>query len=284
MRILKNILVIFVVAVVSLLLLLFLNDKANQKVWLTEYTYEDSKIPSEFDDSKIMVISDLHNADFSENIIKHIKEQMPDYVVMLGDMVQLPDCSIENTVKIANAAVEMNIPIYAISGNHDRQCGEYYEIKDILWANDVYLLENDSVRLEKGGKTINLIGMKDPRHDVVTDEKKGAIRNNINYELSRGDGFSILLIHRADLYPDIKDTGVDLILSGHMHGGIIRLPFLGGLIGQDEEGHILPSYEYGVHKEENSATMITSGGCDKNERKRRVFNPPEVVLITLKGA
>ena len=284
MRILKKILVIFVLVVVSLLLLLFLNDKANQNVKVTRYTYADEEIPPAFDNSKIMVISDLHDAPFSEQIIKHIKTEKPDYVVMTGDMVQLPDSSADNTFKIVDAAVKMNIPVYAVSGNHDRQCGKYDEILGALWAHGAYMLEYDSVRLHKEGESIVLMGIKDPKHDIVTEEKIEAIRGNIKYQLSRRkDYFTILLSHRADLYPQIKDTGVDLIFSGHIHGGIVRLPFVGGLIDRNRKVSLSVDYEYGVYKEGENATMKVSAGCDKNPQKRRGCNPPEVVLITLKG-
>ena len=284
MRIQKKVLVIFVLVVVSLLLLMFLNDKANQNVKVTGYTYTNKNIPPAFDNSKIMVISDLHDAPFADQIINHIKTEKPDYVVMTGDMVQLPDSSLDNTIKIVDAAVRMNIPVYAVSGNHDRQCGKYDEILGDLWAHGAYMLEYDSVRLHKDGESIVLMGIKDPRHDIVTDEKIAAIRGNIKNQLSRRkDYFTILLSHRADLYPQIKDTGVDLILSGHLHGGIVRIPFVGGLIDKDKKVSVSSNYEYGVYKEEGNATMIVSGGCDKNPQKRRFFNPPEVLLITLKG-
>lgn len=284
MRILKKILVIFVLVFVSLLLLLFLNDKANQNVKVTRYTYADEEIPAAFVGSKILMISDLHDAPFSEQIIEHIKEEKPDYVVMAGDMVQLPESSAENTLEIVDAAVEMNIPVYAVSGNHDRQCGEYDEILGALWAHGAYMLEYDSVRLHKDGESIVLMGIKDPKHDVVTQEKIEAIRGNIKYQLSRRkDYFTILLSHRADLYPQIKDTGVDLVLSGHIHGGVVRLPFLGGVIGREGKVSLSDDYEYGVYKEGEGATMIVSAGCDKNPQKRRFFNPPEILLITLKG-
>ena len=284
MRILRRILIIFAFVIVALLLSLFLNDKANQKVRITRYTYADKEIPSVFDGCKIIMISDLHNADFSEDIIEHIEKEKPDYVVMTGDMVQLPDSSIENTLKISDAVTKMNIPIYAVSGNHDRQCGKYEEIIASLWAHDVYMLEYDSVRFERGGESIVLMGIQDPKHDIVTDEKIAAIRGNIKNQLSRRkDYFTILLSHRADLYPQIKDTGVDLILSGHLHGGIVRVPFVGGLIDEDGKVSVSSDYEYGVYKEKENATMIVSGGCDKNPAKRRFFNPPEILVITLKG-
>lgn len=274
---------IFALFVTTVLALLFINDKMNNKVFITEYTFSHSDIPPAFDGCRFMVLSDLHEADFVDQIVEHIKTIKPDFLLLTGDMVQLPGTSVDKALAIAIESIAMDVPVYAVSGNHERQCGRYDEIVDELWAEDVYLLENSSVTVEKDGQSILLVGIKDPRHDVVTKEKMGVIRKNIEYELSKEDLFTILLSHRADLYPGIKDTGVDLIVSGHLHGGIVRLPFLGGIIGKEEEGDLLPQYEYGVVKEGDSATMIVSGGCDKNPKKRRFFNPPELLLITLKG-
>lgn len=283
MKKLRTIFLIFVFLIVSSLLLLFINDKMNQKVVITEYTFSHKDIPHAFDGCKFMVLSDLHEADFVDQIVRHIKNSKPEFLLMTGDMVQLMGTTADKAIEIASESIKMGVPVYAVSGNHERQCGEYDKLVDEFWAEDIYLLENGSVKFEKDGESIFLVGIKDPRHDVVTEEKLRVIRGNIEYELSKEDLFTILLSHRADLYPDIKDTGVDLIVSGHFHGGIIRLPFLGGIIGNDEEGDLLPKYEYGMIKEGDSATMIVSGGCDKNPKKRRFFNPPEVLLITLKG-
>lgn len=283
MKKVKLIFLIFILFIITALLLLFINDKMNDRVFITEYTFSHSDVPSAFDGCKFMVLSDLHEADFDDQIIRHIKNTKPEFLLMLGDMVQLPETKAQKALEIAKESISMGVPVYAVSGNHERQGGRYDEIVDEFWAEDIYLLENGSVKFEKNGGSIFLVGIKDPRHDIVTEQKMNVIRGNIEYELSKEDLFTILLSHRADLYPGIKDTGVDLILSGHLHGGIIRLPFIGGLIGKEEEGDILPKYEYGVVKEGNSATMIVSGGCDKNPEKRRFFNPPEVLLITLKG-
>lgn len=283
MKKIRIILLLFALFVTTVLALLFINDKMNNKVFITEYTFSHSDIPPAFDGCRFMVLSDLHEADFVDQIVEHIKTIKPDFLLLTGDMVQLPGTSVDKALAIAIESIAMDVPVYAVSGNHERQCGRYDEIVDELWAEDVYLLENSSVTVEKDGQSILLVGIKDPRHDVVTKEKMGVIRKNIEYELSKEDLFTILLSHRADLYPGIKDTGVDLIVSGHLHGGIVRLPFLGGIIGKEEEGDLLPQYEYGVVKEGDSATMIVSGGCDKNPNKRRFFNPPELLLITLKG-
>lgn len=282
-KIIKYAFIMIMIFIVSVLLAFFINEKINQKVHLTEYTYTDGQIPASFDGGKILFLSDLHEAPFAEDIISYAKEIKPDFFVITGDMTQLPYTKIDETLKIAKALNDMKIPIYAVSGNHERQGGEYDRIIDELWAADVYMLENSSIEIEKNGEKITLVGIKDPRHNEVTEYKKKVIRENIAYELSRySDNFSILLSHRADIYPTVKDTGVDLILSGHLHGGIVRLPFVGGIIGKNGENSLLPAYEYGTIKEGDSATMIVSGGCDKNPKKKRVFNPPELLLVTLK--
>lgn len=284
MKKVKIILLIVVLVIIFPLLLLFLNDMMNQRVFVTKYTFSHPDIPYAFDGCRFMVLSDLHEADFVDQIVQHVKKKKPEFFLMTGDMVQLPGTSAEKAREIAREVIAMGIPVYAVSGNHERQCGRYDEIIDEFWADDIYMLENGSIKFEKDGESIFLLGIKDPRHDIVTEEKMKVIRGNIEYELSKEENmFTILLSHREELYPGIKDLGVDLILSGHAHGGIVRLPFIGGLIGKDQEEDLLPKYEYGVIKEGDSSTMIVSGGCDKNPKKRRFFNPPELLLITLKG-
>lgn len=280
----KRIKKLLIFSAVILLFALFLyeyNERINNRVTVTDYSFSHPKIPSSFEGYKIMLISDLHNAYFSRQIIMHIENEKPDIIAFCGDMVQLPDDNLDETLKIVNAAGD--IPVYAVSGNHERQCGSYEEICEILWASGVEMLENNSIKLRKGNDVILLAGIKDPRHDIITDEKLGRINNDIKDLIAPEKYFSILLSHRADIYPGIKDSGTELILSGHMHGGIIRLPFVGGIIGKDGKYPFLPDYEYGVVKEGDSATMIVSGGCDKNPQKKRYFNQPEILLVTLKG-
>ena len=273
------------VALISLVLIcitaLFVNEKLNERVTVTEYSFSHEEVPKSFDGYKILLISDLHEAPFSRQIIKHIKKEKPDMVVMTGDMVQLPGHSLKETVKIGKAIDD--IPIYAVTGNHDTQCGYYDDIIKTLWESDIIPLDNDSVCIERGEESFLLLGIKDPTRTTVTDEMLEEIRSQIESEFPDGPCFSILLSHRADLYPDIKNTSADLILSGHLHGGIARLPFVGGLRGKKGENSLFPEYEYGMYEDKEAASMIVSGGCDKNPQKKRYFNPPEVVLITLRS-
>jgi len=227
------------------------------------------------------MISDIHEAPFSEQIIAHINEISPDLVLFTGDMALLPDHSITETLRIAQEITD--IQMYGISGNHETQCGHYDEIIYSLRENGIVPLENDSVHLEKDGDSIVLLGIKDPQSNEVPLEMIEEIHGLTESMIPDDPCFAVMLLHRADMYPEIKDTGVDLILSGHLHGGVVRLPFLGGIAGHHNDMWF-PDYDYGLFDDGDGADMIVSGGCDKNSQKRRIFNPPEIVLITLEKA
>ena len=273
--------VILIVIVALCVGLYFYNESINGEVVLTKYEFEHQEVPTAFDGYKIFMISDLHNAPFSDIIIKHIRETEPDIIVFTGDMVQLPHSNLDETLKIAKA-FEGKIQCYAVSGNHEKQNEKYYDIiYEELWGNGIICLEDDSVCIERGEQSFLLLGISDLECDKLSDKEYKHAREAIQDEFPDGPCFSVCLSHRADIYPEIKDSGCDLILSGHMHGGLIRLPFVGGVVG-DNGKFTNPDYDYGYYKEGDSSAMIVSSGCDQNKKKKRVFNPPEVVLITLK--
>lgn len=283
MKIIKRILLVIFIAVILAGGSILVNEWLNTKVFLTDYTFTHSEIPKSFDGYKILVISDLHQADFCREIVNHVNENKPDIIVVTGDMAQLPGTSVSRTIKIKNSVG--NIPVYAVSGNHDTQGGDYAGIHASLKKAGIHMLDDTSVCIEKGGESILLTGIKDPVEDVVSTEKIENIHKKIKANHPNGPCFSILLFHRADLYPKIKNCGQDLILSGHMHGGIVRIPFVGGLVGKGEDEKYFPKYDAGLYTpdSENEASMIVSRGCDKNPDKKRYFNPPELVLVTLKA-
>ncbi len=272
---------IICVLLLAMALTLLLNSWANSKVTLTEYTYRDEELPPSFKGFKIFAISDLHNAPFSKELISMIKKEAPDIIVFLGDMVQLPDHNVSEAKRIAEE-FKGKTPVYAISGNHDRQNKHYWDIYDTLYYAGVIWLEDNYQVISRDYDSIMLLGLESPEKNKVTGEKISEMNEFVENKVSEERLYSILLNHRADLYPELKDAGANLILSGHLHGGGIRLPFLGGIIKPPGEFG-LSSYEYGYVKEENSSAMIVSGGCDKNPRKRRLFNPPEALSIILES-
>ena len=259
------------------------NAYANSHVRLTEYEFSHRDVPGQFDGYKLLLVSDLHEAPFGEQILEIIRRESPDVVLFCGDLVQLPGYGFEQAKAIAQGVGD-SVPMYAVSGNHESQNREYEHIVGCLWDEGIHWLENDSVWLEKNGQRIYLIGLKDcGQHDPGGEGALEEIRWTVGEHHPGDDSLFILLLnHRANLYPYLKDTGVDLILSGHMHGGLLRLPFVRGVFGREGgETALFPQYTYGFY-DEGEAAMIVSGGCDKNPEKVRVFNQPEVVLVTLK--
>ena len=258
------------------------NEAANSRLHVTRYTFRHPDVPENFDGYRILFLSDMHDAPFGEQALEIIRETEPDLLLFGGDLVQLPGWSVEEAAAIARG-VGGSIPMYAVSGNHESQNEAYWEMVSYLWDEGVTWLEDDSVWLEKDGQGICLIGLKDCGHNDPVDEETLEEMVWTTQELCPEDdsAFVMLLAHRANLYPALKDTGVDLILSGHLHGGVVRLPFVGGLVGHENgELTLFPRYAYGFYQE-GEAAMIVSGGCDWNPEKKRWFNPPELVLVTL---
>lgn len=171
-------------------------------------------------------------------------------------------------------------PVYYVSGNHEAWSGHYDEIKKALLSENVKVLDNDSVDIQKGEDSITLIGVKDP--DFLTSNYiEGTDYSELEKYLesvSKDNDFEILLSHRPELMWLYKKCKVDLVFTGHVHGGQIRLPFVGGIIGPDQG--FFPKYDSGEFVEEDT-TMILSRGLGNSVFPFRIFNRPEFVLVEL---
>lgn len=273
-------------AALALLLLalcvFFVNLHFDRNVYLTEYTFTSEKLPRDFDGYKMALISDIHNSKYADKFIEALDKAKADAVVFSGDMIQLPSRDLTAVLKIAAAEKDKSI-LYAVFGNHEAENG-YIPRKAMtkeLCQAGIHLLQNDFSDIERGGSKIRLIGIEDTGHEIVDNETIGAMRAAAE-KYADESLLNIMLYHRANLYPKLKDCPVDLILSGHLHGGIVRLPFVGGVVGESAKS-LFPKYCGGAYKEGNaSAEMIVSRGGDYNLKKMRVFNPPEIPVITLK--
>lgn len=260
---------------------LAINLGLDRNVYVTRYRYSSDKIPEEFNGYKIAVISDVHNSKYFGRIIECLDRENADALIFAGDLIQLPDTDLDNVIKIVKAEREKS-EILAVFGNHEASNGaaERRLIAGRLKENGVSVLMNSSADIERGGARLRLIGIEDVSDELIDDTELEKIKK-ITEKNASPDTCNILICHRASLYPYIKNLPVDLIISGHLHGGIIRLPFIGGVIG-DAEKRILPRYTSGVYKEgDGTAEMIVSRGCDYNLKKMRFFNPPEIPVITL---
>lgn len=251
----------------------------NINIQTTTLNIQNSKIPTAFDGFKIAHVSDLHNNDWGEKLIKKIQGESPDIIVITGDLVD----SRKTDFDIAMAFIQdaKNIaPIYYVTGNHEARLDDYYLLNERLEKANVNMMDDQSLLLEKGQEKIQILGIQDP--DFVEKMTGGGIQGEIvsakAKELLKQDYFNILLNHRPEHFERYVELGVDLVLTGHAHGGQFRLPFIGGIIAPNQG--FFPEYTAGVYKEENTA-MVVSRGLGHSIIPFRINNMPELVIIEL---
>lgn len=272
------------IIIISILILctIYLYNE-NNKLEINNYNIINHNIPSDFNNYKIIQISDFHNTKskaLTTTIIKEIEKQKPNIIVLTGDLIDANKTNIDITI---NFIKEINniAPIYFITGNHEASINNYSYLQDKLEENKVVILDNKLQILEKNGTEINLIGINDPamqhnpyetNEDIITSEINSIDFNRNNY--------TILLSHRPELFKNYVNNNIDLVLTGHAHGGQIRLPFIGGLIAPNQG--LLPKYTNGI-KEKNNTTMVISRGIGNSILPFRINNKPELLIITLKN-
>lgn len=242
----------------------------------TRYSISDARVPDAFDGFKIAHISDLHSMWFGEGqseIIEAVASVKPDIIVLTGDIVDAYRPDFESVAALFDGLNDL-APVYAVQGNHeahrktDKEMNRLYEEYGIIYLND------SGVTIPRNGSAIYLYGLRD-REAVsglaAAAEKAPAIG---------GDTYGILLYHRSDMFDQLKDLGYGLVLSGHMHGGLIRIPFAGGIITPEGEIDFNQKYDGGKYIE-NGTTLISNRGFAPKHNIPRVFNRPEIVFITL---
>ena len=236
-------------------------------------------LPEGFDGCRIAVLSDLHGAEFGENnqeLFTAVAQESPDYIVYLGDLedhYRGPAAGYAETVAAGLTAIA---PTYYVTGNHEWGIGDVPALKETLAAHGVSVLSNQFVPLERNGDIIVLAGIDDPNGyaDQKTPEEVAA-----EVYAAYGAPFWVLLAHRNDHFASRYSLlGADLVLSGHGHGGIIRLPFTDGLLSTNRT--FFPSYTSGLY-EENGSCLFVTRGLGNSGPTFRLFNRPEVAVLTL---
>ena len=262
------------------------------KIDVTKYTISNEKIPEEFNGFKIVQLSDFHSQgyrDTTEKLISKVKDINPDIIVMTGDMGSWDMEYIEEVKILIKSLVEV-YPIYYIDGNHEHLAeisrpGRYVAFNEFMQELGVTTIKNDYVEIYKGNKSINLYGINLPL-DGATGLYVNRFQLEENYvekTLSEADKekFNILLAHTPTFIKQYSQWGADLVLSGHMHGGIVRIPFTNiGLLSPGRT--IFPRYAAGKFKV-NDTTMIVNRGIGTSSFKLRLFNNPEITVLTLKS-
>jgi len=237
---------------------------------VTEYTYKSSKIPASFDGFRIVQISDFHCKDFGDqesDLIETIRNANPDIIVFTGDSID-KEHPIDNYAYLLEGIHDI-APIYYINGNHEFD--KLAPLEESIALHEKYGvvdLNDQSVILTRDEESILLSGL-DFRNTMQN------LQNNLTY--ANTSYFNILLYHGTDKFDGIAPYNYDLVLAGHTHGGIVCLPFIGGIITNQKE--FFPKYDSGIFTVGHS-TMISSRGLG-DAAIPRFRNPREVVCITL---
>ena len=266
-----------------LLILIVWTAWENIALELNTYTMSSRGLPDAFDGYRIAQVSDLHNAEFgdgNQRLLDMLREAEPDMIAITGDLIDSRKTNIAVALAFAEEAVRI-APCYYVSGNHEARVPEYRELKAGLEAAGVTVLDDARVEIEISGKSITIIGVNDPSFlaDYLTSD--AAVMDRKLSELSsEGSSFTILLSHRPELFDTYAAHEMDLVLTGHAHGGQFRLPLIGGLIAPNQG--LFPKYDDGLYSEGNT-NMIVSRGLGNSVIPFRFNNRPEVVLIELKS-
>lgn len=255
----------------------------NTSLTITAHEISSEKIPQNFDGYEIMQISDLHNVKSSKltgDLISRIKENSPDIAVITGDTIDSRHTDTEAALDVVRRISEV-CPVYYVAGNHEARIDEYETFAEDLAGMGVHILSNGAEQIKIGDESINIVGIDDPdfAHEFGVEDSVIAASFLEGIEYDKGN-YTVLLSHRPELIDAYSQAGVDLVFSGHAHGGQIRLPFVGGLIAPDQG--LLPEYTSGAYEKGNTV-MVVSRGIGNSIFPLRINNRPELVSVTLKS-
>ena len=254
----------------------------NTALELNTYAVTSSRLPQSFDGYRIAHISDLHNAEMgedNENLLTMLREADPDMIAITGDLIDSRNTNVEIAFQFAQEAMKI-APCYYVSGNHEARVNEYEELKTGLISAGVIILEDTQTEISIEGQTITLIGVNDPsfQTDYLFGDSETVMNSKLTELHTDGEVFTILLSHRPELFDTYAEHDVDLVLSGHAHGGQFRLPFIGGVVAPNQG--LFPEYDAGIYTDGNT-NMLVSCGVGNSILPFRINNRPEVILIEL---
>ena len=256
----------------------------NTALELNTYTISSSKLPQSFDGYRIAHVSDLHNTEMgkdNEKLLAILRDADPDMIAITGDLVDSRNTDIEVALQFVREAVKI-APCYYVTGNHEARISEYDELKEAMEAAGVTVLKDAQTEISLTGEFITLIGVNDPSYqtDYLFGDAKTVMNTKLEELHTEQDRFTILLSHRPELFDTYADHSIDLVLSGHAHGGQFRLPFIGGLVAPNQG--LFPEYDAGIYTEGNT-NMLVSRGIGNSILPFRINNRPEVILIELQA-
>lgn len=274
-------------------LLFILIYQVNKRLVVTNYIVQSDRIPDSFSGCKIAFLTDLHSNSHGINnktLIEAVRKQEPDFIMITGDMIiGEKDFNFNTSLQLIKELSDY--PIYYSLGNHEQKLSVYDETKDTTYVEyvealkkmGVSYLDNEQCFIQKKDDILCITGLtidmeyynKVWKQRIMHDDYIESI-----VEPADKKAYNIVLAHNPQYFNQYSKWGADLVLSGHIHGGIIIFPYIGGMIAPSYR--FFPHFDYGIFKQENS-TMILSKGLGSHTIKIRINNKPELVIVELKG-
>lgn len=251
----------------------------NRRLVVTEQTVEVAAAPEE--GLRIAHVSDLHAADhgdFQDRLAAEIGERDVDLVALTGDLIDTRTTDLGPVLELAGRLSGI-APTYFVLGNHEGDSALREELLVGLEQAGVTILRDEMTSLEIRGTEVTVAGLEDRRVAVVdgrTPARPDAVLDRL--ELESAPGPTVLLAHRPEILAQYADHGADVVLSGHAHGGQVRLPLVGPLFAPHQGW--FPALTEGVHRQGDTA-MVISRGLGNSIVGVRVNNPRELVVVEL---
>jgi len=263
------------------------------KFVITHYEIISEKLNGLENEKKILFLSDLHNNCYgqkNEKLIQAVYDMKPEYILIGGDMlVGKADVSTEVAEEFVKAIAPV-CPIYYANGNHEARMKAYPQVYgthihkyiDTLKEYGVQFLENSHVDLMWEEQRIQIHGLEIPMHCYQKFRKVTLSKEEIRACIgdAHEDCFQILLAHNPIFVDTYLDWGADLVLSGHLHGGLVRLPYFGGII--TPQFRLFPKYS-GELTVKNDKSVVVSKGLGTHTINIRFLNPAELIVLHIKG-
>ena len=260
---------------------------------VTHYDIKSDKLNKLNHERKIVFLSDLHNNCYgkeNKHLLDAVQSQNPDLILIGGDMmVGKPEASTKVAEDFVNKLTVI-CPVYYANGNHEQRMkiypekfgSKYQEYKNEVEQAGVQFLENEHIDLEWDECPIQICGLEIPREGYKKFRRTHVSLKQIEECIGKADSskYQILLAHNPIYADTYLDWGADLVLSGHLHGGIVRIPGLGGII--TPQFRLFPKYS-GELTVKDGKSVVVSKGLGTHTIKIRFLNPAEMIVLHLQG-
>lgn len=252
------------------------------RLTLSNYNLSTDKIKNPI---KLVFISDLHNREFGENnidLVTSVAEQKPDLIAVGGDMITMTDNSHDKFISLLQQLTEI-APTYYALGNHEKSYKNLDSLINDVKYTDATFLDNSMEKIAVNDETITIGGLTSfPYYENYYPDFENKERYFLDaFEAQEQDNYTILLAHQPEFYFwtwGLKEKNIDLILSGHTHGGVVQVPFIGGLYAPNQG--FFPEYDKGFFSS-GTANMIITSGLGNTVPIPRINNEPEICIINI---